>query len=66
MGRFPELYTGSSDDFFKLLATKYALKVANGAQKLQRMGFTSTPYFQIDGEVVRGFNPDNLNKKLGS
>lgn len=62
---FPKLFSGSDEEVFKLLASKYALKMANGSQQLQQIGFVATPYFQVDGKVLRGLDVKGLNTALG-
>lgn len=62
--RFPTLFKGSAEDFYTFLSAKYSQKVSKNAQTLNNLGFNATPFFQVKGTVLRGFNPDALQKLI--
>ncbi|WP_285905168.1 DsbA family protein [Pseudodesulfovibrio pelocollis] len=63
--QFPTLFKGTAEAFYTLLDAKYSQKVSTNAQALNNLGFNATPFFQVKGTVLRGFNQDALQKLIG-
>lgn len=57
---FPALFDGSAKDYLQYLQKNYAKQVLEAATALRNEGFKATPFFQVDGVVVRGFHPRAL------
>jgi glutaredoxin len=65
---FPELFEQTDNEvlpFYEMLIKKHATRMIKSQTIMKEAGFTSTPFFVINGKVIRGLDKESLEKALG-